>query len=341
MLIAYPSIPWARLFNVESSRAVEEAGPAAVTLILIFVLGLPLSIVGTIQTAYQSSYVTSLWAIGAGILSLAALLVAIHLQAGLPLLILALTGTGLVAALLNGLFLFARQRPWLVPRLREFRSGMAGSLLRTGLLFLVLQLSGLAAYQLDNVVIAQVLGASAVQQYAIPLKLFSLGPTLLSFALAPLWPAYREALARGDAAWVRRTLRRSLRVALIINVPWAVAMVVAGPLILEAWVGSAVSPTMLLLVGLGIWIAMNSVNGPLAMLLNGANAIGFQAICGALMAISNVIASVFLVGHIGVSGAVFGSIVAQFVFVLVPAVWYVPRLLARSHLPRVPGVQSE
>ncbi len=83
-----------------------------------------------------------------------------------------------------------------MPRFRDVHLGTARPLLKTGSFFLVLQLTGLVAYSLDNVVIAQIMGSSAVQEYAVPTKLFGLAPTLLSFALAPLWPAYREAMAR-------------------------------------------------------------------------------------------------------------------------------------------------
>jgi Na+-driven multidrug efflux pump len=83
------------------------------------------------------------------------------------------------------------------------------------------------------------------------------------------------------------------------------------------------------MLGLGLWLAMNTFNGPLAMLLNGAGAMGFQAICAILMAVGNVTISVFLVYRIGVSGAVWGSLIAQAVFILLPSAWYVPRLLRR------------
>jgi predicted membrane protein len=65
------------------------------------------------------------------------------------------------------------------------------------------------------------------------------------------------------------------------------------------------------------------------MLLNGANVIGFQAACAMLMAIANVTISILLVQRIGVSGAIWGSVIAQIFFVLIPDTWYVRRLLRR------------
>jgi O-antigen/teichoic acid export membrane protein len=327
--VAYFVIPWARVFNVSSPTAVSEAGPAAAVLLGAFALGLPLGIVGQVQLAHQSGYISSAWAIVGNLGSFVALIAIIMLHGSLPLLVVALTFVGLIAAALNGWFLFRRQRPWLMPRLRDVDLRAGRALLKTGSFFMVLQLAGMAAYGVDNIVISQILGADAVPEYAVPVKIFTLAPTLLSFALIPLWPAYRESMARGDAAWVKRTLRRSILLAAAFNIPSSLVLIVAGPLILQVWVHGAVHPTLILLVGLGTWTIMNTLNGPFAMLLNGANIIGFQATCSVLMAIANVAISIYLVQRIGVSGAVYGSVISQLVFILIPEVWYVRRLLRR------------
>ena len=326
---AYAFIPWSRLFNVNTAAAASDAGPAAAVLVTSFALGLPLGIIGLIQLAHQSNYISSLWAIAGNLGSLAAIVAVIVLHASLPILVVALTGVGLLAALLNGAALFRYQRPWLRPHRSDVDRQLMRPLLRVGGLFMILQIAGLVGYQLDNFVIAQIMGAESVQEYAVPVKLFSLAPTLLSFALMPLWPAYRESLARGDWAWISRTLRRSLLLAAAINIPCAVFLTFAGPWVLQLWVGDKVHPTFVLMLGLGLWLAMNTLNGPLAMLLNGANAMGFQATCAILMAVANVTISIFLVYRVGVSGAVWGSIIAQAVFVVLPSIWYVPRLLRR------------
>jgi O-antigen/teichoic acid export membrane protein len=133
---------------------------------------------------------------------------------------------------------------------------------------------------------------------------------------------------------VKRTLRRSIVLAALVNIPSTVVLVVAGPLLLHVWVGSLVHPTTLLLVGLGTWTIMNTLNGPFAMLLNGANVVAFQAVCSVLMAVANVAISIYLVQRIGVSGAVYGSVISQLVFILIPEVWYVRRFLRR--LPNSP-----
>jgi O-antigen/teichoic acid export membrane protein len=336
--IAYFFIPWARVFNVHTATAASEAGPAAAVLFGAFAIGLPLGITGQVQLAHQSGYISSAWAILGNVGSFAALIAIIVIHGSLPLLVLALTGVGLLAAALNGWFLFRRQRRWLMPRLRDVDLRTARPLLKTGSLFLILQIAGLAAFSLDNAVIAQIMGSDAVLEYAIPTKLFVVAPTLLTFVLVPLWPAYREALARGDGAWVKRTLRRSIILAALFNIPSSLFLIVAGPFLLDVWVHSQVHPTTLLMVGLGTWTIMNTLNGPFAMLLNAANVVAFQAVCSVLMAVANVTISIYLVQRIGVSGAVYGSVISQLVFILIPEVWYVRRFIRR--LPNSPPEAS-
>jgi O-antigen/teichoic acid export membrane protein len=336
--VAYFLVPWAGVFSVHSQPAISEAGPAAAVLVGAFAIGLPLGIVGTVQMALQAGYVSSAFAIGANLISFVLLIAIIAIHGSLPVLMLAGTCVGIPLALVNAWFLFRRQRPWLMPRLRDIERRSVHPLLKTGSFFLVLQIAGLVAYSLDNVVIAQIMGAGAVKEYAIPTKLFVLAPTLLSFVLVPLWPAYRESMARGDAAWVKRTLRRSIILASLINIPSTIALVIAGPFIIQIWAPALhLQPTMLLLLGLGTWTILNTLNGPFAMLLNGANVIGFQAVCAILMAVSNVAISILLVQRIGVSGAVYGSVIAQVVFVMIPELWYVRRLLRRL-APSAPGI---
>ncbi|HEX9045369.1 MAG TPA: hypothetical protein VF802_10120, partial [Candidatus Limnocylindrales bacterium] len=67
--------------------------------------------------------------------------------------------------------------------------------------------------------------------------------------------------------------------------------------------------------------------------------VGFQAACAVAMAVANVTISILLVQRIGVSGAVYGSLVAQVLFVLIPELWFVPRLIRRLPTNAVDGGQ--
>ena len=85
---------------------------------------------------------------------------------------------------------------------------------------------------------------------------------------------------------------------------------------------------MLLLVGLGIWTVIASFSSCLSMFLNGANLVGIQALLGLFMAAANLVLSVVLTRAIGVSGVVWGSVISQIAFVLLPLGLVSSRLLA-------------
>jgi O-antigen/teichoic acid export membrane protein len=320
-ILIYPRVSWNWLFNLTTPRAMAEVGPALSIFIWCLLINLPLGLVQKIHEGYQEGYVNGLWRAGGSLLGLAGVLVAIYLQADLAFLVLAMAGSPLVALFLNTSFLFLRQRPWLQPRWQLANRPAFEQILRNGFLFFIA-----VGYQLDNLVIAHFLGASQVPQYAVPMKLFMMIPSLLNFVIAPLWPAYGEAIARRDVSWVRRMFRQSLLLSFGISLFLSVSLIIFGSRIIEFWVGSSIQPDLILLIGLGIWVMLSSFGGPISMLLNGTNVIGFQIICATLMALGNLSLSIFLVQRIGVSGPVYGSVIAWSVFSLLPSLFYIPRL---------------
>ena len=257
------------------------------------------------------------WAICSG---LGFVLLAIRAHVGLPLLVFAMSAGPLLATSLNAAELFWKRFPWLRPRVSSVTRATARALLGTGLYFFAIQLAVAAAYQSDVIIVAQILGAEAVPQYTVPMKLFMLAPMVLGFALVPLWPAYAEAFSRGDARWAMETLRRSIITALLIGVPAALLLVLLGPAVLRVWVGPGIQPTTSLLVAAGLWSVLACFGGALAMFLNGAGVLRLQAVLAIVMTIGNVALSVALTSRIGVSGVVWGSVIAQSVFITLPTI---------------------
>jgi O-antigen/teichoic acid export membrane protein len=313
----YGIVPWAGLFNVSSADATAVAGPAMAVFLAITIVALPLSVVQSVRAGFQEGFASSVWQGVGSIASLVALVVAIAAKAGLPWLVLALGGGPVIAALLNGAVL-VRSRPWLAPRLRLATLPAVRRMMRLGLMFFILAIAISVAYQTDNIVIARMLGPAQVPQYAVPMKLFMVAPLILSFGLMPLWPAYGEALAREDVVWVRRTLVRSLLICAALGALMAAVLLVLGAPILDAWTGGIIRPTTPLLLALSAWGLVQCVTGPMAMYLNGANALGFQAVCATMMMVANLPLSIALTRTIGISGPAWGSVIAQIVFILLP-----------------------
>ena len=222
--------------------------------IACFAANLPLGVVQQVQLGYQEGFVTSLWESAGRVLGLVGLLLVIYLKAGLTWLVLAMAGAPALAWLLNSLVLYGFRRPWLRPRVTELpqRQRQKSSPYRS--FFFMLQMGVTLIYGSDNLIITQFLGPEAVTQYAIPYQMFSLSLVIFNIVIAPLWPAYGEAIARGDIAWVQKTLNRSLKIILLSTGVVSLFLVIFGNQLLNIWVGPKISPSLLLNLGLGFWM---------------------------------------------------------------------------------------
>jgi O-antigen/teichoic acid export membrane protein len=320
--VAYPFIPWARVFNVKSPVAIREAGPAMAVFVACFAVNLPLGVVQRVQMGYQEGFLNSLWESAGKVLGLLGLLLVIYLKAGIAWLVLAVAGGPVLAWLLNSLFLFGSRRPWLRPRWDYATFTCAKKIFRIGILFFLLQVTFSLAFTSDNLVAAQVLGPEAVTQYSIASRIFSVALLMATLLSAPLWPAYGEALARGDIPWIKRTLIRSLVLTFFIAGIPSLFFVIWGPWIIRLWVGPQISPPFLLLLGLGIWTTISAVGAALAMFFNGANILRFQVVCGLIMAVSALGAKIWLAQAIGLPGIIWGTIIAYILFTAIPLSFY-------------------
>jgi len=317
-LLVYPHIDWARLYNVKSREAAAEAGPATAAFIGCILANLPLGVVARIRQGYQEGYRTSFFDAGGNVLGLLLVLLAIELRMPLVWLVLAMAGAPVIASLTNTAVLFWRDRPWLRVDPERFDRRTAVRLLHHGGLFFVLQVGGTLSWAPDNVIIAQTLGPTSVAQYAVLAKLFSAGLFLSDVAFAPLWPAYGEALARGDLQWVRNTLKRSVQLAAVASSLFALLLVVGGNEILARWIGPGFGASLGLRLGLGSWAIVATVGLAVAMYLNAANLMRVEVACAVAWVPASIALKVMLVSRWGLAGIPWATVMAYLAFVAVP-----------------------
>ena len=104
--LLYGFVSWSAVFNVSGARASAEAGPALAVFVFCFACNIPLAVVQRTQMGLQQGFMASLWQCVGSISGLVGVLLAIHVEGGLPWLVLALAGAPLLAALLNSLYFF-------------------------------------------------------------------------------------------------------------------------------------------------------------------------------------------------------------------------------------------
>lgn len=203
-------------------------------------------------------------------------------------------------------------------------------LIARGLPFMALAFAGAMTYQTDTLVVIYVVGASGAAIFGVVLKLFSGLTTLFSGGLQQMWASTAHALADGDMPWVRRSFARTFYLTMGLYATAAIALILFGQSVIEVWAGRSVVPDRNLVIAFAVWNLYAFGMSQLSMLLNGANIVKLQAISACLMALANVPLTIFLTGFIGLSGPLYASLLCHGVFVGVPTVFMVYRLLRKE-----------
>jgi O-antigen/teichoic acid export membrane protein len=162
--------------------------------------------------------------------------------------------------------------------------------------------------------------------------LFNILPMLIGMIIGPMWPAYTDALARGDGHWIRKTFLRTAMGGAAITLVLSALLVVFGNVVLSFWVGPQIHASHALLFAFGIRCLLSSYLQPISFFLNGVGQLRVQAVIAIIMAIFNLALSIVLVQHFGIIGAILGTIVAEVIIVLIPETIIVRRVLRQ--LPR-------
>jgi O-antigen/teichoic acid export membrane protein len=171
--------------------------------------------------------------------------------------------------------------------------------------------------------------------------MFALISMMATMFVTPLWPAYAEAISRGDVAWVKHSLWKSMTVVLLASAAASILLLLASRELIYWWAGPTIHPPMILLVGLAVWTVMESCGIALAAFLNGSGFLHFQIAVAAVFGVSCITAKVYLARRYGSAGLPWATIVTWGLLAFVPlmayARWKLRHMTATRPGSAVPG----
>jgi O-antigen/teichoic acid export membrane protein len=200
-------------------------------------------------------------------------------------------------------------------------------IVRQGVVFFVLQLTAAVTFFSDSLILSALVGPEAVPTIAVPARLFSYVSLGVGVLLTPLWPAYAEALSRGDHSWVKAALRKSLWFALGISVVGSLFLNLFADLIFHTWVGPEYAVDRRIIAALGFWTVIESVGMAVAMFLNGASILRPQLVIAPVLLVTSLVLRIVLLKNIGVLGLPLATIAAYLVTTLIPYAILLPGLV--------------
>ncbi len=267
--IAYPFVRWDAVLGVPSQGVERTAALAMVVLTVLFAINIPLGLVQRVQFGLQQGYLNSVIQVTGSVLGLALILAVIHLDLGL----VGMVSVFLLAPMLATVIVAAhrmRRTPYIRPRAALVEPEQMKALFGTGAMFFIIQMSASLAFASDNLIIAQVIGTEAVASYAVHQKLFSPVQAMVGFIMTPLWPAYTEAIARGDIGWVKRVLARSAAILAAGSIVGTLLILWQSDNLMRLWLRGKLDADLALCLALTVWISIESAAKALSMFLNGA-----------------------------------------------------------------------
>jgi O-antigen/teichoic acid export membrane protein len=312
LLVANQFIPWMRVFNVQQGFA--EISAFGLVCSLLFVARIPLAIPNQVYSGYQEGYYYQVISGVTNLLALVMLGLVTKLGGDLSALAWAFFGTLMAADVVAGLHLFGRHRPELFPQWENFDLATAFKIIRSGLQIWVAQISAIAVFQTDLIIVTQLFGAPEVAIYGVALRLFTIISFLQGAFLNPLWPAYTEAAARGDRAWIITTFRRSIVIGLAMSMTVGGGLVIVMPYLVKMWINQNAQVDPLLLAGMWSTAVLITVSSAIAILANGLGEIRSQAILAPAFALFNLVFSILLGKWLGVAGVTIATSIGVLIF---------------------------
>jgi O-antigen/teichoic acid export membrane protein len=333
LAVAWPRIDWMALFNVAPGVPGSEVNRTAAVAAVLVLIGLPASLANRIFAGYQEVHISNLVVAVGSVANVAGLLLGIELRVSMPVLLAISAGFITfcnLAALAATLTLY---KPWLRPRLALLDWTSARELLASGSGFFLIQIAGVVVFSSDNLVVSHYLGAGQVTPYNVTWRLVMLTAVLQALVFPALWPAYAEAYARQDYAWMRHAFRIVMRATLALNLACAVVFITFGKTLIRLWAGPAAVPSTALLVAMTLWSAISGCMTVESCLLAAVNRTRAQGVLSIAAAALNLWLSIVLVQRVGAVGVIAGTILSYLFVLMVPQSLIVRDVLNGIRLP--------
>jgi O-antigen/teichoic acid export membrane protein len=202
------------------------------TCVILLMAQIVFGVVDSALAGYQEQVFANIGAMFSNILSIGALIAVCRFAPSISGVIVALYGLPTVSRIINLGLLFFR-RPYLLPTRTRRDARPYGRLLSVGLAFWLMQIGGVLEQNGGTYLLARLSSTTQTNLFAIVYKSLSLAGALVAMLTQPLWPAFTDAIAHRDIAWIREAYLKIRRLLTIYSCTLALVLAVAGQWIFQ------------------------------------------------------------------------------------------------------------
>jgi O-antigen/teichoic acid export membrane protein len=330
-----PLVDWQVVFRTSTPEAGRGTALAVWLAAAIVLVNVAISVPGSAYAAFQEMHLNNLWEALARIATLAACFAVVFIPLGattfgLSAVILASAGMAVIVRLI-GVVWQLKQKPWLRPSFRLFDTHLLRITLSEGVWLFILQVATMMVFQVDKLIISNRLGAAQVTPYTVIGRVFLMAYGVFGVVMYPMWPAYGEAIRRGDLAWARRAIRLMLCFGTAGMLLCGASLFFFGkPIVALLTRGQDVEVSRALVLAITAMFVMRAWAECQSIPLNAAGVVKPQIRILLSNGILNVILALFLVKPYGVLGVAWAFPLTALVTTLWGYPWLIRKYLSSS-----------
>lgn len=316
-LVLVTFVPWERIFGIPESVGEGQIRMLMLAVVVCLATGFPSQVPKFVMIGRLRGYVVfTADAVGL-VVATSGLLTLLHYEAPLWALFLVFIVPQNFASCLAGAIALWTDgiRLW---RPSEVAAKEITQLVLDLVRFATHQLTHSLATHTDQLLISSIAGFSASAAYGIAQRLFSIPIQLTAIVNQALWPELGRADAKGRFSWVMSTFTRTIVTLGSVSLAFTVGLVFFYDEILLLWLDSPPTEDQLLVVGMAFWVGVTVLANTSDTLLRALNATTLLVRSMTLMMTINLVVSIYLVPVIGAAGAVWGTVIAYTLCLLLP-----------------------
>ena len=253
-ILLAPLVDWHALLNLTQESSADNISLLVIVLTLITLVQIVTNVSAKVQIGVAGLRTVSRWDAAGSLLSLPALALAIHVNASILGLALALMGPiTLTKVARTALFHIQQERYRPSLHLPPFHIFRETALSATP--FVALTISTLLLSSGDQFLFAVALSANDLAEYAVIKKIYMLIFTISHFVMIVQWPTFARELARGEKAWVIDAFKKTLILLVGLSLSAGIALTFVLPSILIVWPGISVANHIGLSIALTFFLA--------------------------------------------------------------------------------------
>jgi len=303
------------MLRITDPAVAAATRPAILVVVMVWCANIPLGLGQRLAYGAQLGWAHNVAQTASQVVLLAAVALGAWYRVGLTTFFVLTFATGAVINL-GFLLWLLRRLGWQRLSPQYFQTPLLRELARVGIFFFLQQIATMVLFSAPPLILSATLGAAEVTPYNLTQRVLNLFMVVANAVLLPIWPAYAEAKARDDWAWIRRTLWRSVGIVTGLAV---LPMIAVGPFVpqLIAWWtrGEAVLPAAPLVWLLIAWNALTVLQQPFGYFLAGISRIHRATVYAFLSTATALTAIFLLLPKYGVNGVPLGLIAGFIPFI--------------------------